>query len=148
MWALRTPLIDKFHAAITECLNKLFLNKGFYVQCNSMPQAVSSYNLAWRMSSFRWTKSMRQIVSRETLVYVLCSLELRLFLLVILLTDGWDWKLGKASPPGQHFIKRINHHANIIVTLTSWVWQWKPKLGRQPQRSPFNCHNSVTLEWQ
>lgn len=40
-----TSLIDKFPAAVTECLNKLFLNEVFYVPCNSVPQAVSSYNL-------------------------------------------------------------------------------------------------------
>lgn len=37
-------LIDKFHAAIAECLKKLFLNEGFYFQCNSVPQAASSFN--------------------------------------------------------------------------------------------------------
>lgn len=42
---LLTSFIDKFHAAITECLNNLLLNEGFYVQCNSVPQAVKSYNL-------------------------------------------------------------------------------------------------------
>lgn len=68
-----TSLIEKFHAAIIECLNKLFLNEVFYVPRNSVPQAVSSYNLGWRMSSFCWNKSMRWIVSRETLVYVLFS---------------------------------------------------------------------------
>lgn len=40
-----TSLIEKFHAAIIECLNKLFLNEVFYVPRNSVPQAVSSYNL-------------------------------------------------------------------------------------------------------
>lgn len=68
-----THLFDKFHAALTECLNKLFLNEGFYVQCNSVPQAVSFSNLGWRMSSFCWNKSMRWIVSRGILVSTLCS---------------------------------------------------------------------------
>lgn len=45
MWDLLTSVIDKFHAAITECLNKLFLNEGFYVQCSSVPQAASFYNM-------------------------------------------------------------------------------------------------------
>lgn len=68
-----THLFDKFHAALTECLNKLVLNEGFSVQCNSVPQAASFYNLGWRMSSFCWNKSMRWIVSRGILVSVLRS---------------------------------------------------------------------------
>lgn len=57
MWDLLTSLTDKFCAAITECLNKLFLNEGF------MSNAVQCLRL---QASITWVEGC--LVSAETKV--------------------------------------------------------------------------------